>query len=142
MGRLSRADLIPRLAFVFLHAANQPRFEFTRSGNRTIDGVKTREVRFKEVARPTIIRASDGKDAPSEGSFWIDPATGEVLMSRIRNADSSSLSLVQTLTFRRDEATGLRLPASMEEKVVDDDDAIRVEGTSTFSKWRIVPRKG
>ena len=92
--------LLPRLPAIFLHAVNQPRFAFTKGGNRTIKGVKTVEVKFQENGRPTILRASHGRDAPSNGSFWIDPATGAVLASFLKNGDSSAVYDELTITLR------------------------------------------
>ncbi len=83
-GRLNRTVLLPRLTCVFLHAVNQPRFIFKKGGERTIKGVKTWEVKFQERATPTIVTTSGGQDAPSSGSFWIDPATGRVLSSFLK----------------------------------------------------------
>jgi hypothetical protein len=97
-GRLLRAVDIPRAAQLFLHAANQPRFEFKRGGEKTIGGVRGIEVRFKEVRSPTILRASGGTDTASTGSFWIDPVTGDVLMSVLKSADTKEIYDELTVT--------------------------------------------
>jgi hypothetical protein len=139
-GRLGRMVLLPRLASVFLHAANQPRFVFKKGGDRTIKGVKTWEVRFQEKSTPTIIKAASGQDAPSSGSLWIDPATGAVLSSFLKNGDSSTLFDELTVTFALDQATGLWLPASLMEKMHDSDDEKEIDGKGAFKNWRFVPR--
>ena len=139
-GRLGRMVLLPRLAAVFLHAANQPRFVFKKGGDRTIKGVKTWEVRFQEKSAPTIIKAASGQDAPSSGSLWIDPATGAVLSSFLKNGDSSALFDELTVTFALDQVTGLWLPASLMEKMHDSDDEKEIDGKGTFKNWRFVPR--
>jgi len=140
-GRFLRAVLLPRLPQVFLYATNQARFEFKKAGERTIDGTKTWEVKFQEKTKPTIYRASGDKDAPTSGSFWIDPATGRVLVCTYKNGEPNSVFSEITITYELDQATGLSLPAKLTEKTVDDDDQSRVEATGTFTKWRVVPRK-
>jgi len=139
-GRLVRAVDVPRAASVILHVSNQPRFEFKKGGERQIGGVRAWEVKFKEKVKPTMIRASGGKDSVSTGSFWIDPATGNVLMSLIKSPDSSDVYDEQTVTYREVAGTGLWLPAELKERVVDDEAGQRVEATGTFTNWRIVPR--
>jgi hypothetical protein len=68
LGLFLRAGTLPHAAVVFLHAANQPRFEFKKGSEKTIDGVKTWEVRYVEKARPTISMAGQ-TPAPCTGSF-------------------------------------------------------------------------
>lgn len=140
LGRLVRAADVPRHAALFLHPSNQPRFEFKKGGERTIDGVRAWEIKFREKKKPTVIRASGDKDAPSTGSLWVDPATGNVLMSVLKSPDATTIYDEQTVTYAVDPESGLSLPATLEEKIVDDDAGQRVEATATFSKWRVVPR--
>jgi hypothetical protein len=139
-GRLERMVLLPRLPSVFLHALNQPRFAFTRGGGRTIGGVKTVEVKFRERDSPTIVTASSGRDAPSSGSFWIDPATGAVLGSYLKNGDSSALYDELTTTYALDKTMSLWLPASLVERMYDSEDEKEIDGQGSFRNWRFVPR--
>ena len=139
-GRLDRMVLLPRLPAVFLHAANQPRFAFTKGGGRTIKGVKTVEVKFQEKGSPTILRTSGGQDAPSTGSFWIDPATGAVLGSFLKNGDSSALYDELTTTYGLDKTTSLWLPVSLVERMYDSQDEKEIDGKGTFKGWRFAPR--
>ncbi len=140
-GRLARVTDLPRAAILFLHPSNQPRFEFKKAGERTIDGVRTWEVKFRETRKPTIVRASGDKDSPSTGSFWIDSASGHVLMSVLRSADSSSVYDESTVIYQADAATGVWLPAELKERIVDEDRGLRVEATASFGNWRVVPRR-
>lgn len=139
-GRLERMVVLPRLLGVFLHAVNQPRFAFTKGGNRTIKGVKTIEVKFQETGSPTILRSSTGGDAKSTGSFWIDPASGAVLSSFLRNGDSSAVYDELTITCALDAATGLWLPVSLVERMYDSEDEKEIDGKGTFTNWRSVAR--
>jgi hypothetical protein len=140
-GRLLRAVDIPRAAQLFLHGSNQPRFEFKKGGQKTIDGVKATEVRFKETSSPTIIRASGGTDSVSSGAFWIDPATGDVLMSVLKSPDSKEIYDELTVRYARVPELGLCLPATLTERVMDEPAGQRVQATATFGNWRAVPRK-
>jgi hypothetical protein len=139
-GRLDRMVLLPRLPAVFLHAANQPRFAFTKGGGRTIQGVKTMEVKFQEKGVPTVIRTSLGQDAPSSGSLWIDPATGAVLGSFLKNGDSSAVYDELTISYALDQATSLWLPVSLVEKMYDSQDEKEIDGKGTFKGWRFALR--
>ena len=139
-GRLVRAVDLPRAAFVILHASNQPRFEFKKGGEKVVGGVRTWEIRFKEKTKPTMIRASGGKDSISSGSFWIDPETGNVVMSLLKSPDSSDFYDEQTVTYQEAPGTGLWLPSGLKERVVDDEAGLRVEASATFTNWRVVPR--
>ena len=81
----------------FSSLANQPRFRFRRTAERqptTVaepaapDGafrvsVEMWAIQYEERQKPTIIRTTTRKDLPSRGRFWIDPATGHVLMSEL-----------------------------------------------------------
>lgn len=138
-GRLERMAVLPRLPFVFLHAANQPRFTFKKGGGRTIKGVKTVEVQFQEKGSPTIILASTGRDAPSSGSFWIDPASGAVVSSFFKNGDSSAVYDELTITCALDPATNLWVPVSLVERMYDAEDEKEIDGKGTFTKWRFAP---
>lgn len=139
-GRLDRAVLLPRLACLFLHAANQPRFTFRKSGERKIEGVTTWEIRYQEKGSPTIVASTTGQAAPSTGSLWVDPATGQVLQSTLRNGDSSALFDEMTVKYAREQAIGLWLPVSLVNKTVDVEEEKEVEGKGTFKNWRLVPR--
>jgi hypothetical protein len=139
-GRFDRALLLPRLACIFLHAVNQPRFVFRKGGDRTIQDVKTWEVKFQEKGVPTIISATTGRDAPSTGSFWIDPATGHVLASMLKNGDSSALFDELSVMYAHDPTTDLWLPTTMSDKTTDIEESRELEGTGTFKNWRIAPR--
>jgi VWFA-related protein len=83
IGPAIRTVNFPTLALAFLHPANQGRFAWSRGGRRRIDGIESVEVRFDEVARPTMVdRGRDG-DLPASGRFWIDPARGTVIRSEV-----------------------------------------------------------
>lgn len=83
VGPVSRNFNVPTSALFFFHGANLSRFAFTRKGPKTIDGVQTVEIAFREAARPTIVTTRDGKDVPCTGTLWI-AADGTIVRTRLQ----------------------------------------------------------
>ncbi len=114
LGNVARTINIPLLAMMFLHPRVNERFEFTDGGEETMAGRVLRKAVYKEVARPTLIRTSRGRDLAMTGVIWIDPFNGTVVKTELNAADPVVRSQV-TVTFRRDEALDLWVPEKMEE---------------------------
>lgn len=114
LGNVARTINIPTLAMMFLHPRVNERFEFTDGGEETIAGRVLRKAVYKEVARPTLIRTTRGRDLALTGYLWIDPFTGTVVKSELNAADPAVRCQV-IVTFRRDEALDLWVPERMEE---------------------------
>lgn len=87
VGPVSRNFNVPTAAMFFFEPANHARFAFTRKGSRSIDGVPTWEIAFKETKSPTLIMTRAGQDVPIEGSLWVNPADGTVIRTRLRLRD-------------------------------------------------------
>jgi hypothetical protein len=104
----------PTLAMMFLHPRVNERFEFTDGGEENIGGRILRKAIYKEVARPTLIKTTRGRDLALTGFLWIDPFTGTVVKSELNAADPIVRCQV-IVTFRRDEALDLWVPEKMEE---------------------------
>ena len=83
VGPVIRNFNVPTTALFFLSTANQPRFSFTRKGEKTVDGVSTWEVTFRETKRPTLVKTRAGKDVPCEGSVWVVPTDGTIVRTRL-----------------------------------------------------------
>ena len=135
LGNVARTINIPMLAMMFLHPRVNERFEFTDGGEETINGRILRKAIYKEVARPTLIKTTRGRDLALTGLLWIDPFTGTVVKSELNAADPSVRCQV-TVTFRRDEALDLWVPEKMEEyykaySAVDD-----ILATATYTNVR------
>jgi hypothetical protein len=81
LGPAIRNINFPTLALAFLHPMNQGRFAWSRGGRRRFGSVEGVEVRFEEVARPTIVHREGQGNLPAQGRFWIDPSRGTVLRS-------------------------------------------------------------
>jgi hypothetical protein len=91
---------LPRLAAAFLSAGNQPRFEFSKAGEKEVDGTRAWEVSFRETATSSLWRL------PIGGSFWIDPSTGRLVQSAIAVRGEAPFSDAITVDYRLDPATG------------------------------------
>ena len=72
---------------MFLHPRVNERFEFTDGGEETIAGRVLRKAIYREVARPTLIKTTRGRDLALTGTIWIDPFTGTVVKSEMNAAD-------------------------------------------------------
>ena len=114
LGNVARTINIPTLGMMFLHPRVNERFEFTDGGEENIAGRVLRKAIYKEVARPTLIKTTRGRDLALTGFLWIDPFTGTVVKSEMNAADPTVRCQV-TVMFRRDEALDLWVPERMEE---------------------------
>ena len=135
LGNVARTINIPLLAMMFLHPRVNERFEFTDGGEENVNGRILRKAIYKEVARPTLIKTSRGRDLAMTGTIWIDPFNGTVMKTELNAADPIVRSQV-IVTFRRDEALDLFVPEKMEEyykaySAVDD-----ILATATYTNVR------
>jgi hypothetical protein len=114
LGNVARTINIPTLWMMVLHPRVNDRVAFTDGGEENVGGRILRKAVYKEVARPTLIRTTRGRDLALTGFLWIDPFTGTVVKSELNAADPSVRCQV-TVTFRRDESLDLWVPDKMEE---------------------------
>jgi hypothetical protein len=135
LGNVARTINIPMLAMMFLHPRVNERFEFTDGGEETVAGRILRKAIYKEVARPTLIKTSRGRDLAMTGIIWIDPFSGTVVKTELNAADPIVRTQV-VVTFRRDDALDMWVPEKMEEyykaySAVDD-----ILATATYTNVR------
>src|SRR5258706_6404048 len=83
IGQVARNINNPALVLELLDARNAPRMRFTKAGEDVVEKVRTWVVRFKEVARPTIVRTPGEQDVPATGRAWIDPSTGTLVRAEV-----------------------------------------------------------
>jgi hypothetical protein len=114
LGNVSRSINIPTLAMMFLHPRVNERFEFTDEGEETIGGRVLRRAAYREVARPTLIKTTRGRDLALTGHLWIDPFNGTVVKTDLNAADPAVRCAI-TVTYRKDDALEMWVPAQMEE---------------------------
>jgi hypothetical protein len=135
LGNVARTINIPTLGMMLLHPRVNERFEFTDGGEETVAGRVLRRAVYREVARPTLIKTTRGRDLALTGGIWIDPFSGAVVKTEMNAADPAVRCQV-TVTFRRDEALEMWVPEKMEEYykaslAVDD-----ILATATYSNVR------
>lgn len=139
LGNVARTINIPTLAMMFLHPRVNERFEFTDGGEENVGGRILRKAIYKEVARPTLIKTTRGRDLALTGLLWIDPFSGTVVKSELNAADPIVRCQV-TVTFRRDEALDLWVPEKMEEYYKAYSGLDDILATATYSNVRRILR--
>ena len=82
IGAISRNFNTPTAALFFFMPANLDRFTFTKKGAKTIDGIKTIEIAYKETKLPTLVTTRAGKNVPLDGSLWVTE-DGTVIRTRM-----------------------------------------------------------
>jgi len=114
LGNVARTINIPTLGMMLLHPRVNERFEFTDGGEETIAGRVLRKATYREMARPTLIKTTRGRDLALTGTIWIDPFSGAVVKTEMNAADPA-LRCQVTVTFRRDDGLEMWVPERMEE---------------------------
>jgi hypothetical protein len=133
IGNINRNINTPTLALAFLTPQHRHRFEF-KLGRRD-DSDPGVEVEFRETARPTFVATTGGRDLPVSGRFWIDEADGTILRSQLDAVDTGVEAHI-TVTYQKDDALGLFVPARMEERYRRPRDPQEVHGVATYSRFR------
>jgi hypothetical protein len=163
LGALQRNFNVPTVALVFLSAANQGRFRFTKDKDDQVGGVRVWKVKYAETQKPTLIRTSDGKDMPVTGEAWIDPVDGRVLKTHMQldsemrvapNAntggranntpDRVNTTASITVTYALEPKLGILVPAEMLETYeapmrsafTGEDNMTKVNCRATYSDFK------
>ena len=130
VGSPDRTVANPMLALGFLQAEYRERFAFSIAG---IDGALGRDtwvVKFKERARPTILRTKDNSDVVAAGRLWIDGGSGRILQTEV---DMSTGDRVMT-TFGYDQQLQLDVPVEMRD--ITWLNRAPITGVATYSRFR------
>jgi hypothetical protein len=146
IGTVERTVNVPLLALLFLDPSKQPRFTFTRAKNAAPSMSFARlpatvwVIEYRELERQTLIRGTNQNDLPSRGRFWIEPATGRVLMTELI-AEDVVLRAMIAVRFADESSIGLFVPAEMRERYDVRGNALRgdeshLEGTATYGNFR------
>jgi len=115
IGSGFRDTNVPTFALQLLSDELRNRFAFTLKGRERQDGVDTVVVHFVETASPTAIAGAGGEDVPAKGRFWIDPADGRILRTRLETRPSGWTNTIEVV-FRLEPALGLLVPGEMVEQ--------------------------
>lgn len=142
IGNVMRNINVPVFALLILDAEHRDHFKFSRvgSGAPSIAGdLKTDEgiwvIRYEETGHGTMISTTFGRDLPSRGRFWIDPATGRVLMSELVAEDTLVAGTV-VVKYQRDVLADLLVPVAMRERYLERRNNARIDGAATYGKFR------
>jgi hypothetical protein len=144
IGNVQRTVNVPVFALLILDPANQSRFTFKRtddakpaiaSDSPPPTGADVWVVQYQEVQPLTMIRTTNGRDLPAHGRFWIDGATGRVLMSELI-AEDTFLAGTIDVTYRLDPGVALMVPTDMRERYIVRRDSSRVDGRAAYGKFR------
>lgn len=144
IGPIFRNFNVPTTALFFFTADNLERFKFSRK-RVAVDG--TWEVTFRETVHPTLIRTPEGKAVPTDGTVWVDAATGVVLRTRLQmtqfgTPDSpnqrGAASAAIDVTYSRAPSLEMWLPSVMTEtyEVVRGSASERTTTLARYSDYR------
>jgi len=142
IGNVMRNINVPVFALLILDAERRDHFKFARVGNgapaiggdlKPDDGIWV--IRYEETGRGTIITTAFGRDLPSRGRFWIDPATGRVLMSELVAEDTLVAGTV-VVKYQPDVVADLLVPVAMRERYLERRNNARIDGAATYGKFR------
>jgi hypothetical protein len=142
IGNIHRNFNVPVFALLILEPARQQTFKFTRVAPGT--PVLARDlgvpvdawvVRYQETDHATMIRTTNDRDLPAHGRFWIEPATGRVLMSELI-AEDYALSGTIVVRYQADVVPDLLVPTAMREQYLERRNGMRVNGAATYGHFR------
>jgi VWFA-related protein len=153
IGSVERTMNTPTLPLFLLLSTSQPRLTFKLTSNsrptlshslESVDGTPASDLlapssavvfAFEEQPHDTLIQTPRGKALPSKGRFWVDPGTGQVLMSELVVEDPSVRAVVD-VSYRVDPEIQLLVPAEMRERYEGLRNGALVEGRATYGRFR------
>jgi hypothetical protein len=150
VGDVDRNVNTPLFSLRFLEAGNQSRFRFTRSAGvgpahadstaapaDTVFRVSTEVwvIAYDEVRSGTLIRTARRKDQPAHGRFWIEPATGRVLVSELVLDDRTVRATID-VSFQSEPLLDMLVPVAMRERYEGKKTGSIVEGRATYGRFR------
>ena len=150
IGDIDRNVNTPLFPLQFLEAANQPRFRFKQTGDRrpkTADPAAASNegafrvstevwvVAYDERQSGTMIKTAERKDLPSHGRFWIEPASGRVLMSELA-LENRDIKAIIDVSFQSEPLLGMLVPIEMRERYDAKSRHSIVDGLATYGKFR------
>ena len=133
IGSGTRDTNVPTFALQILDPAISLGFRFRYRGSDRLQGLDVVVIEFEETAVQTLIVGQRGERVPSKGRFWIEPATGRVVRTKLETklADGSNSLEV---TFREEPKLGLWVPGEMDERRTAADETL--EGRATYRNFR------
>jgi len=150
IGEIERNINTPMFALQFLDPSNQKRFKFSRSSNSKPDTFVRPEapndafrastevwvIDDQETASETLVRTGDRRDRdfPMRGRFWIEPASGRVVMSEIIARNKAGNATID-VSYQSEPLVGMFVPIEMREEY-QDRSGTHITGTATYGRFR------
>jgi hypothetical protein len=149
IGDINRNVNTPVFPLLFLESDNHYRFKFKQtedrkpataadplaSGGAFRVSTEVWVVAYQEKEAHTMIRTDGERDLPSKGRFWIDPATGRVLMSEL-TAENRNIRATINVSYQSEPLLGLLVPIEMRERYESKRSGSLVEGRATYGRFR------
>jgi hypothetical protein len=143
LGDLRRDVNLPTVTLSLLRRLNQPRFQFKRAKDETVDGRPCRVLTYQENVRPTLIGTPNSGDIFIYGRAWIDQADGRVRRTELRFERRSRGRSYIRVDFQPFEGLPILVPALMWEWHEGADqlgriggDTTVIQGLATYTKIR------
>jgi hypothetical protein len=153
IGDIDRNVNTPLFTLRFLERANQRRFKFTRARDaaRTPDvssaapddrvfrvATEVWVIVYRETQVPTLIRTGQRRNQPASGRFWIEPASGRVLVSELTVADRNVHATID-VSFQSEPLLDMLAPAALRERYESRRSKTVLEGRATYGRFRLLP---
>jgi hypothetical protein len=149
VGSINRTVNIPVFPLRYLETKNQRRFKFKRTGDRVPAAMRGEAappaqfrastevwvIEYSETQPETMVRTTAGLDLPSRGRFWVDPATGRVLMSELRMENRALRGMID-VSYQSEPLLGLLVPVEMREQYENRRDRSRIRAIATYGRFR------
>ena len=138
--QINRTINLPMAALTFLRAVNQKRSTFARDGVENVSGTRATIVTFVETSKPRLIVTAD--EAAANGAFWIDPASGRILRTRLRLETRSGGSAAEAailVDYGFVSSLKLWLPKTMEDSYIArqrNDVVGSIQGSAAYDSFR------
>ncbi len=143
LGDLRRDINLPTVTLSLLRRLNQPRFQFKRAKDETVDGRPCRVLTYQEKVSPTLIGTPNSGDIFIYGRVWLDEADGRARRTELRFERRSRGRSYVRVDFQPLEGLAILVPALMWEWHEGADqlgriggDVTVIEGLATYSKIR------
>jgi hypothetical protein len=153
IGDIVRNVNTPLFPLKYLLASNQRRFAFKRTADATSSPTTTDPeqsgafrvstevwaIAYQEKKSDTIIRTELHRDFPSRGRFWIEPATGRVLMSELL-LENRHIKVAIDVSYQSEPLLGLLVPIEMRERYEGARLHSLIECRAIYGKFRQINR--
>ena len=125
----------PLFVLTFLLPEHQSHFSYAVDRADRSVGEHVWILGYKEKGRPTLVRGTADKDIPSEGRFWIDSLTGQVIRTELQLEDRLQSARI-TADFQPDERFAIRVPVLMDEQYSVKGNAGKLTAKATYTRFR------